>query len=125
RVALLAADKRLSQSPDVNIDRTLVDVGIATPDAVEKLLPRQHTSRALHHELEQPKLSRPEPHLSVAARYAMRGAVELDFSGSEDVSNALGCRSAKDSFYPRHQLGERKRFDDVIIRTGRQPADAV
>ena len=72
RIGLVAADQRLAQPTDMDIDGALVDIGVAAPDAVEQLRARQHPPRALQQEFEQPELGRSEPHLRGAARDAMR-----------------------------------------------------
>src|SRR5688572_29590867 len=44
--------ERLAQAADVDVDRPLLDVDVAAPDAVEQLVTRVHPLRVCHEELE-------------------------------------------------------------------------
>ena len=88
RIGIGAADQCLAQSSHVHVDRAPVDEHIASPHSIEQLLARQHPTRVLHEEGEQPELGGPQANLALAARDAVRGAVEDDVSGPQDLGDA-------------------------------------
>src|SRR4051812_14531601 len=53
RIVVVAAIERFAQAADMHVDRALVDIDFAAPDAVEQLLAREHAARALHQKFEQ------------------------------------------------------------------------
>ena len=109
----------------MNVHGPLVDEGIAPPDAVEQLGARQHAPWVFHQEFEQPELGRTDADLAQPSHHAVSRAVEFDIARSQHVGHPARRGPAQDRLDPRHQLRERERLDDVVIGTGRQPADAV
>src|ERR1700732_270888 len=95
RVGGAAAVERAAQPPDVHVDGALVDIDVAAPHAVEQLLAREHPARALHQELEQAELGRPEVHLAARARHAPGVAVELEVAGGKPGRDPLGPGAAQ------------------------------
>src|SRR5688572_13367065 len=53
RIRLAGGAERLAQAADMDVDRALVHVSLAAPDAVEELLAREHPPGLAHEELEQ------------------------------------------------------------------------
>jgi hypothetical protein len=67
----------------MDVDRPLVDVDLAPPYPIEELLAREHAAGALHQELEELELGRPEVELLPAAADPMGLPIELDIAGDE------------------------------------------
>ncbi len=125
RIDLVAAVERLAQAADMDVDGALVDVDLAAPDAVEQLLPREHPSRPLHQEFQQPVFGRAEIDGAAAARHSLLLAIDLEVAEAEHVGEPLGKRPAQQRAHARAQLGHRERLDDVIIGAGGEAAYAL
>src|SRR5260221_129680 len=67
-VVVVAAVERLAQPPDMNVDGALVDVDVAAPDTVEKLLAGKDAAGALHEEFKQAIFGRSEIDRMAGAR---------------------------------------------------------
>src|SRR6185369_5130050 len=52
---------RLAEPPDMHVDRSRIDENVAAPDAVEKLVARQHAIGVLHQKAQKLKLLQREP----------------------------------------------------------------
>src|SRR4026209_936340 len=76
-VGLVPPNHCLAQAPDMHIDGTLAAIDAAGPGAVKELRPAEHTARALHEELEQAKLGRPEMYLPAVRRHPARVTLKL------------------------------------------------
>src|SRR5262249_3639627 len=118
RILLAARVEQLAQAADMHVDRALVDVDVAAPDAVEQLLARKYPSRMLEEKLEQAIFGRSEIDRPARARDAALLAVELDVAIGEQGRKPLGACTAQQALHPRQQLRHRERLDDVIVRTG-------
>src|SRR6188474_2330908 len=75
RIGFGAAHHRLAQTANMDVDRTLIDIDVAAPYAVQQLRAAEHPARALHEKLEQPELGRAEMHLASVPRHAMGLAI--------------------------------------------------
>ena len=62
----------------MNVDRSLIDEGIAAPNAIKQLRARENAAGALHQKFEQAELGRPEAHFAQAPRDAMGNTIKLD-----------------------------------------------
>src|SRR5262249_43158915 len=110
RVGLVAAVERLAQAADVHVDGAFVDVDLATPDAVEQLLAREHAAGRLHQDLEQAVLGGPEIDGAAAARPPLLLAVDLEVAEAEHVGEPLRQRAAQQRAHARAQLRHRERL---------------
>src|SRR3546814_793230 len=68
--------QRLAQAPDVHIDRTLLDIHIATPYVVEQLRARVHALGMGHEKMQQAVFGWPDLDRVLAREYAMRGDID-------------------------------------------------
>src|SRR5579863_1489950 len=78
RVLLAAGIEQFAQTPDVHVDRALVDIDVAAPDAVEQLLAREHAAGMLEEEFEQAIFGRPEIDGAAGASDTSLLAIEFD-----------------------------------------------
>src|SRR5215216_2589656 len=124
-VALALAVERFAQPADVDIDGALVDVDVASPNAVEQLLARKYPAGTLQQKFQQTKLGRPQLDLAAAAKDATTVAVELDLAGAEDARNPLRLGAPQQRANARDQLRHGERLDDVIVGAGREAAHAL
>ncbi len=68
----------------MNIDRTLVNIDVVAPNAVQQSLSGENTSRPLHQELQQSELGGAELDLAAAAMNAVAFSIELNASRGEN-----------------------------------------
>jgi len=71
RIIVVTAVKRLAQAANMDVDGALIDVDVAAPDAVEKLLAGKDAAGPLHQEFEQAIFGRPEIDRMAGARDAL------------------------------------------------------
>src|SRR5580704_17988049 len=77
RIGGTAPIEGLAQSSDVNVDRALVNIHFAPPDAVEQLLARKHPTGVFHQEFKQPEFGRSQRDIAAGARNPLFLAIEL------------------------------------------------
>src|SRR6185312_12317839 len=78
---IAAAAESLAEPPDMDVDRALVDINVAAPDAVQHLGTGEDAAGRLHEELEELELGRPEMELATGAADAVGLAIELEVAG--------------------------------------------
>ena len=64
----------------MDVDGTLVDIDVLTPDGVEELGARIDAAWRLHQEFEQAELGRPEMQLLTCAAHAPHRPIELEIA---------------------------------------------
>src|SRR6185312_9579134 len=122
RVRLLAAIDGLAQPADMDVDGALVDIDVRAPDAIEQLLPREHTARPFHQELQQPVFGRTQIDRAARAGDALLLAVELDVADRQDAGDPLRIGAAQERAHARQEFRHRERLDDVIVGAGGEAA---
>src|SRR5437868_14192052 len=118
----MAEIEGLAQPPDMYVHGAFVDVDVAAPHPIEKLLAGEYASGTFQQEFEQPVLGRSEIDRTAAARDALLLAVHRDVAEREDVGYSLRAGAAQQGAYPGHELGNRERFDHVIVGPSGKPA---
>ena len=85
----MTAIERLAQAPDMHVDRALVDIDVAAPDAVEQLLAGKHPPRPLHQIFEEAELGRAQIDRLAGARDALLLAIEFEVADRQHQGNAF------------------------------------
>src|SRR3954452_17399521 len=122
RIARMAAVDGLTQAADMHVDSALIDIDFVAPDAVEKLLAREHAARALHQEFQEAEFGGPEIDDSTAAQHALLVAVELELAGLEHARHTLRTGAAQQGADARQEFRNRERLDNIVVGTRREPA---
>lgn len=125
RVALAGPAEGLSQAADMDVDRALVEIGVAAPNAVEQLLAREHPAWPKHQELKQPVFGRAEMQLVAGPMYPARLPVDNKVAGSQARRGLSGIGPAQQRPDTGDELGNRERLDDVVVGAGGEPAHPV
>ena len=124
--AVVAAGlERLAQPADVHVDRALLDVHVAAPDAVEQLAPRVDAVRVGHQEGEQPVLRRAERNGLAVSGHAMSRLVERQSFDIDALGVADRSAAAQDGLDPRDQLARGERLGHVVVGTRLEARDLV
>ena len=84
RIGLCPKIDRFAKPADMNVDGSFIDIGFASPDAIQYLFARKHTSRILHEKLKQAIFRRPERDLSFAAGHSALIAIKLNICGANN-----------------------------------------
>jgi hypothetical protein len=71
RVGFVLANKRFAEATDVHVNSSLVNVPIATPHAVDKLLPTKYAASVFQHVQYQLELSRAKPQIAIPALHTV------------------------------------------------------
>ena len=79
----------------MHVDRTLIDIDVAAPDAVEQLLAAEYAAGMLQKEFEQPVLGRPEIDRTAGTGDAALLAIEFDVAIGEHGGQAFGACAAQ------------------------------
>src|SRR5690606_6405831 len=108
----------LAQAADVDVDRALVDIGIAPPDVIEQLLAREHATRPQHEEFEQPIFGRAEVNRLTAPAHAAGLPVEFEVTEGEHGRGFRGIASPEQRCDAGEKLGDRERLYDVVVGSG-------
>src|SRR5260370_29863511 len=83
RILLAAGVEQFAQPPDMHIDRALVDIDVAAPDAVEQLLAAEHPARMFQKKLQEPVFGRAEIDRTTRTGNPALLAIELDVAIAE------------------------------------------
>src|SRR6201987_2667195 len=122
RIGGVAAIERLTQTTDMDVDGALVDIDVAAPHALEKLLAGEHTAGPLHEKFQEPEFGRTEIDGPAGARDALFLPIKLEIPDVEHQRDSFRTGRAHLLPSPRQQLRHRKRLDDVVVGAGGQPA---
>src|SRR5258708_17390407 len=99
----------------MHIDRALVDIDVAAPDAVEQLLAAEHPARMFQKKLQEPVFGRAEIDRTARTGNAALLAIELDVAIAEHGGEPLGARAPQQAFHPRQQFRHPERLSYVIV----------
>ncbi len=117
--------ERLAQPPDVHVDRALLDVHVAAPDAVEQLAPRVDAVRVRHQESEQPVLRRAERNRLASRGHAMSRLVERQSFDVDALGFADRRAAAQDRLDAGDQFARGEGLGHVVVGTRLEARDLV
>src|SRR3954464_7352502 len=100
--------ERLTKAPDVHIDRALLDIDVAAPDAIEELVALVHPLRVRHEELEHAVFGGAERHRLVAHEHAMARLVERESLEFDALVAVVGRGPAQHRIDASDQLARRE-----------------
>src|ERR1700734_1512358 len=94
----------LAQTPDMHVDRALLDVHIATPDPVEQLFTAIDPLGVRHEEFQQAILGRTERDGALADHDAMPGAIQSQLIDPDQLGFILAAAATQHRIHPCDQL---------------------
>src|SRR2546423_15421497 len=108
-----------SQVGDVDVARALIADVRRVPEVLHDLAPGVDPLRLLREEGEQAELRRREPDRPPVDPHLVPVDVELERADAADAAarGAIELATAQDRPYPTHELGDRERPPDVIVRS--------
>src|SRR5271170_3464061 len=78
RILLTTGIEQFTQPSDMHVHRTLIDIDVAAPDAVEQLLAAEHAAGMLQEKFKQAVLGRSKIHRAAGTGDAALLAIEFD-----------------------------------------------
>src|ERR1700692_4299 len=114
-----------AQTPDMDIDGALLDVHIATPNAVEQLLATVDPLRVRHKKLQQPVLGRSDGDRTIPRHDAMPGTIERQVIYTDQLGFILAAAAPQHRIHSRYQLTRREWLGHVVVGAAVQPGDLI
>src|SRR5215475_10213786 len=111
---------RLSQTTDMNIDRSRSNESFSSPYAVEELIPVQYATGVLNQETKQLEFFQGQFHRFATYKDLVGGEVNFQRSvviGGGDLGGGFGLRAAQDGPDPGNHFSRAKGLGKIIVRS--------
>src|SRR3569623_1936213 len=116
----LAAD-----APDIDVDDVGGGIEVQVPDMLEQHRAGDDAALVAHEIFEQLEFPRQQRNLAAMTARTAGEQVDGEIADPQDGFLGHGVAAAAECLEPRQQFDEGERFDEIVIATGTQAADAV